>query len=798
MAHQEKSREELEREVLELRERLEVAEETLRAITQGEVDALVVFGAQGEQIFTLQSADYPYRRFVEDMQEGAATINSDGIILYCNNRLASWLKHSLEKIIGSELKQYVIHRDWSKFQTLFQQAQKAQTGVGKGELSLIATDGTEIPVQVSINSLTMSDVKISGLIVTDLSEPKQNERIIATQTAQLIQTNTQLQQELQERQKVEEALQASQSLFNAIIEGTTDLIAALDMDFKFIALNSSCKAEFLRIFGREIDIGTSLIEAVAHLPEEQAKLVQIWSRALAGEQFTIIEEFGDRAYERNYYEITYSNIKDKNGQQIGASLIAKNVSNRLEIEQALRDSEERLQLVLEGSGDGFWDWNIATEEVYYSPRYVEMLGYEIDEFPQNVDSWKQLIHPDDQSRVMGILEAHFQDSSCPYSFDYRLLTKSREWKWIADYGKIVVRDENGKPLRMTGTHKDISDRKLAQQQLELQAVITRNMPGGICLIRVTDWVIVYANPKFEKIFGYDAGELNGKPVSVVNYEDDQVSALETTKQIIHKIETYGEATYEVRNVKKDGTQFWCRATCSIFDHPEYGTVYVAVQHDITEQKQAEELIKNSLKEKEVLLKEIHHRVKNNLQIITSLLQMQSRRTQEPQALEVLRDSKNRIASIALVHEKLYRSEDLANIDFGQYIPGLIRHLFDTYKVSPNTITLNTNVEAILLAIDTAIPCGLIVNELVSNSFKYAFPANRQGEIYVEFLANSDNTLTLIVRDNGIGIPEEFDIKNTPSLGLTLVYGLVEQLEGIIELERNQGTQFKITFPGGKL
>ncbi len=795
MANPKKSRAELEREVLELRERLEVAEETLRAIAQGEVDALVISGAQGEQIFTLQSADYPYRRFVEEMKEGAATVNSDGMILYCNHRLMSWLKHPLEKIIGSELKQYIVSRNQPMIQTLLGQA---QSGIGKGELSLLATDGAEIPVQVSINTLTMNDVTINGLIVTDLTEQKRNEEIITTQTAQLMQANTQLQQELQERQKVEEALQENQSLLYAILEGTTDLITALDLDFRVIALNSACKAEFAKIFGREIEIGMNLLEAVAHLPEEQAKLAQVWSRALAGEQFTIIEPFGDRTYERNYYEITYSSIKDKHNQQIGASFIAKNVSDRLETERILKESEERLQLALEGSGDGFWDWNIATGEVYYSPRYLEMLGYEVDEFPQDVESWEKLIHPDDRLRVMKILEAHFKDSSVGYSFDYRVLTKSGEWKWIADYGKVVVRDKNGLPLRMAGTHRDISDRKLAEQELELQAVITKNMPGGICLIRAADWVIVYANSKFEQLFGYDAGELNGKPVSIINYEDDQINALETAQQIIHEIETYGEATYEVHNIKKDGTLFWCRATSSKFNHPKYGTVYVAVQQDITEQKQVEDLIKASLKEKEVLLKEIHHRVKNNLQIVTSLLQMQSRRTQEPRALEVLRDSKNRIASIALVHEKLYRSEDLANIDFGQYIPDLTTHLFDTYNVSSNAVILSINVEYISLQIETAIPCALIINELVSNSLKYAFPGNRQGEIFINFYSNSDNTMTLIIQDNGIGISEDFDIETTHSLGLTLVYELVEQLEGTIEIECNAGTQFKITFSGGKL
>jgi PAS domain S-box-containing protein len=305
-------------------------------------------------------------------------------------------------------------------------------------------------------------------------------------------------------------------------------------------------------------------------------------------------------------------------------------------------------------------------------------------------------------------------------------------------------------------------------------------------------VIVYTNPKFEQIFGYEAGELIGKHISIINYEDGNTKQTEVYEAIAVAVMQNGEATYEVQNLKKDGTPFWCRATTSVFEHPEYGTVFVAVQQDITEQRETEEKIKASLKEKEVLLKEIHHRVKNNLGIVSSLLQMQSRRTQDHQATAILRDSQNRIASIALVHEKLYRSNDLANIDFAQYIPDLTTHLFDSYNVSSNCIRLNIQVEDVSLDIETAIPCGLIINELVSNALKYAFPQNRGGEIQVRLFQQKDQSLTLIVQDNGIGLPAEFDSKKAKTLGITLVQGLVKQLRGKLEVQSQAGTEFKIS------
>ncbi|HEY9832137.1 MAG TPA: response regulator, partial [Stenomitos sp.] len=177
--------------------------------------------------------------------------------------------------------------------------------------------------------------------------------------------------------------------------------------------------------------------------------------------------------------------------------------------------------------------------------------------------------------------------------------------------------------------QELLERQRAEQELELQAVITKNMPGGICLVRAADWLIVYANPKFERLFGYEMGELNGKSFTVLNYKEEQNRAEKMIQQVVDRIESEGEATYEIHNVKKDGTSFWCQATSSKFNHPAYGTVYVVVQYDITEQKQAEALIKASLKEKEVLLKEIHHRVKNNLQVISSLLRLQSTGLNDP-------------------------------------------------------------------------------------------------------------------------------------------------------------------------
>jgi two-component sensor histidine kinase/HAMP domain-containing protein len=216
--------------------------------------------------------------------------------------------------------------------------------------------------------------------------------------------------------------------------------------------------------------------------------------------------------------------------------------------------------------------------------------------------------------------------------------------------------------------------------------------------------------------------------------------------------------------------------------------------DITERERAKEQIKASLREKEVLLREIHHRVKNNMQVIISLLRLQSDYTKEKQYSEMLEDSQSRIKSMALIHEKLYQSEDLTNIDFNGYVKDLGNRLFGSHGVSPEKIALNIEIEDVSLGLENAIPCGLIINELVSNSLKHAFPQEREGEIRITLRSINGDEIELTVSDNGVGIPEDLDLRNTESLGLHLVTILSEdQLDGKIELNRTGGTKFHIQF-----
>ncbi|MGE5498230.1 MAG: sensor histidine kinase, partial [Syntrophothermus sp.] len=218
-----------------------------------------------------------------------------------------------------------------------------------------------------------------------------------------------------------------------------------------------------------------------------------------------------------------------------------------------------------------------------------------------------------------------------------------------------------------------------------------------------------------------------------------------------------------------------------------------IVRDISERKKREEQVKASLYEKEILLKEIHHRVKNNLQIISSLLNLQSEQIEDERALALFNDSRNRVKSMALIHERLYQSHDLAHVDFAEYINELSRFLYRTYVTNEQRVGINVDTENIFLAIDTAIPCGLIINELLSNALKYAFPDSDDGLVEVKFKNAEGDRFELIVQDNGVGLPSDLDFRNTSSLGLQLVVSLVQQIKGEIELDRSCGSRFTVKF-----
>jgi PAS domain S-box-containing protein len=333
---------------------------------------------------------------------------------------------------------------------------------------------------------------------------------------------------------------------------------------------------------------------------------------------------------------------------------------------------------------------------------------------------------------------------------------------------------------------------LRQSELKYRLLIEQ-MPAVTYIARLDEiGSSVYVSPQVKSLLGYSAEEWMADTQLWFNlvHPDDRAAIISESQVALAKGQAF-RAEYRMFN--REGQVVWIQdQTVVLPDEAGQSGLTQGVLVDITARKQAEEQLRMSLHEKEILLKEIHHRVKNNMQIISSLLNLQSSYISDAQALEIFQESQNRVRSMALIHEKLYSSKNLGKIDLGEYVSDLVNHLFRSYKADGKGITLNVQAEDVHLGIDAAVPCGLIINELISNALKHAFPLNSQGEILVELQKNRQR-VSLRISDNGLGFPTDLDFQNTPSLGLQLVNTLVRQLDGTIELQNGSGTAFKISF-----
>lgn len=343
-------------------------------------------------------------------------------------------------------------------------------------------------------------------------------------------------------------------------------------------------------------------------------------------------------------------------------------------------------------------------------------------------------------------------------------------------------------------------RKRKQAEAELKSAREKlesffNNTSDAIIITDLNLNILQVNKGFEKMYGWTTGEAVGKKLSTI---PEQI--VPETEKLLNEVKAGRVITdHETIRRRKDGSLFDVSSTISpIKDAAGNVVAFAGISMDITQRKKAEAEIRHSLKEKETLLREIHHRVKNNMQIISSLLRLQSKYLKNKDDVEIFKESHNRISSMALIHEKLYQSRDFTNIDFNVYVRDLVKGLFHSYGTDERGIKLKISVGNVPIGIDSAIPCGLIINELVTNSLKYAFPDGRKGEINVSLGVVGEQEFELIISDNGVGIPESIDFEKTDTLGLHLVKILAEnQLHGEITTDRKNGIEFKIKFKGAK-
>jgi PAS domain S-box-containing protein len=353
--------------------------------------------------------------------------------------------------------------------------------------------------------------------------------------------------------------------------------------------------------------------------------------------------------------------------------------------------------------------------------------------------------------------------------------------------------------------KEIEERKLIELKLETEYLRTKaifeSSDNTLLLTLTPDLKISSFNLHSKTYFDYQTKNELALNLDFEKYFEQIISPIKLRyfRYLISSIRKGKSYQLQLKFINRENERKWVELYLNpIKDLNQVVSEISLVAHDITEKKNNEREMISSLKEKEVLLKEVHHRVKNNLQIISSILNLQSSYIDDKKILEILEESRHRIRSMAIIHENLYQTTNFSSINFKNYSRELVRNLISSYHFNTKTeVEIIENVEKVDLSLDQAIPCGLIINELITNSLKYAFQNNKKGKIFLE-LSDKNGQITLVVGDNGIGLPKNFDINKTETLGLQLVSTLVEQIDGNIKLEKSKGIKYFITFGKQKL
>ncbi len=381
----------------------------------------------------------------------------------------------------------------------------------------------------------------------------------------------------------------------------------------------------------------------------------------------------------------------------------------------------------------------------------------------------------------------------PWQHEFRVRHDDGSVRWL--FGNSLPERQDDDSVLWHGFITDITERKSADDRLRQ---LSRSVEQAPVAIVITDLqgCILYANPCFSRNTGYSLEEALGKNPRLLQ---SGLTPQQTYQTLWDTISTGGVWQGELQNRKKNGDLFTESAVIApVLDANGIASHYVAIKEDITQRKLDEQALQASLREKVALLNEVHHRVKNNLQVITSLLRLEAGRSSQPETRSVLKEMQGRILAMALLHESLYRAGNFASIELGAYLKQLANQAFRAQSGQGNTVRLVLDVSAVDVAMDQATTCGLLVNELISNSLKHGFPGGEAGQVHIGLQAEPSPergplTLRLWVSDTGVGLPADFETRCLQSLGMQLVSDLVRQLDGTLQIGPGPGSEFVVRF-----
>lgn len=657
------------------------------------------------------------------------------------------------------------------------------------EVKIKTLKGNILTLESKPIAIKYNDQDAIQIVMQDVNPQKQ---LIKEQLRAQIaeETNSSLQQEIYERKQAERTLQQAQKYTRLLIDSSLDMICASDKEGYITEFNSAAEKTFG--YERSEIIGRHVSVLYANSPQRIKNAYEyLYEKGRFAGEVVNVKKDGQKfiAY------LSASVLRNDIGELVGAMGVSRDISEMKRAEQELRNSEERYRAIYDQVFVGIAKISLNGKFIQVNEQMCNMLGYTKEELCSK--TFMDITVKEDVPTSVSVMKKLASGQIEKTTFEKRYLHKTG--KVInANIATSLVVDALGNPSHIISIFQNITEKvKLEHDRQSQSARHNAIIESSSHIIWTTDKQMCLTS--FNKNYAADLMKHYNVPayigLSVVSVK--VVLTEEYNNYWLKKYEAVlrGEHQYfETKMIDRQNNVVWREIFLNpIFDELGNLVEVAGIGLDITEKKLANEQIHNSLQEKEVLLKEVHHRVKNNLQVISSILNLQSSYVKDQSTLNILKESQDRIKSMAFIHESLYQTKDFSSINFSEYVVNLSQNLLHSYSSLEHEIKLNLDIQNVFLNLDLAIPCGLIINEIVSNALKYAFVDKMENaEIMIKMhLVGED--LQLQIRDNGVGLPEHIDYRNTESLGLQLVVTLVDQLNGNIELDSTAGAHYNILF-----
>ncbi len=697
---------------------------------------------------------------------------------------------SLDMICASDKNGFITEFNYAA-QQIF--GYKHEEVLGK-HLSMLFADNQEP------SKITDKEIFISGSFTGEvLNKKKSGEHFISYLSASVLKNkmgvtigSMGVSRDVTAIKKIELELRKSEERYRDLFENATDLIQSIDANGKILYANSAWK----KTMGfSEDELAEKTIFDFIH-PKSVKRCIKLLSKILDDGKIDNAEIIF--LSKSGHPIICEGNINSKfeQGKLNSIRGIFRDVTVNRQVAKQIKEKEENYLAIYNQAYIGIAQVALTGNFIHVNDHLCQILGYSKEELYKM--SFSDLTSESDLEKSMDIQNKVLNGTIDKATFEKKYIHKSGKPVNI-NLTLSVVRDGEKKPMYIISVFQNITDRIIAENEKQRQSAqlnsIIESSSHIIWMVdknlSLTTYNKNYSN-QFEQLYG-KAIKLGDSIFSKPTISNEQ----ETTdflKKKYQKAFSGNPQYFEKKQIQLNGNECWQEVYLNpIFDKKNNVIEVSGIAHDITEKKLIDKKTLQSLQEKEVLLKEVHHRVKNNLQVISSILNLQSSYVKDKKTLSILKESQDRIKSMAFIHESLYQTKDFSSINLSEYLEKLTMNLFYSYSNLDYQVKLNLDIQNVFLNLDLAIPCGLVINEIVSNAFKYAFLKNRVNcEISLKISLVAEN-LILSIGDNGIGLPKKFDFRNTESLGLQLVVSLVDQLNGVIELDNTKGANYTIVF-----